>query len=151
MKYEERIQQYSSQREKELEELISIHKKETDANLKAIKAFGENLPAFNGCLAHFHIKPIEEIKTFHLSAENKKATTHLTCGVDSKFKFITFKGYDARGRGRNHNQLISKAEKIEEYFLEKGFTIDINYYSLEENREKGDQPKRVLIQWQIRF
>lgn len=148
MKYEGTIQQYADQREKELQELIRVHREETDANLTAIKAFGENLPAFNGCLAHFHIKPIEEIKTFHLSAENKTATTHLTCDVDDKFRFITFKGYDARGRGKNHNQLVAKAERIEKYFLEKGFKIGINFSSLEENTRRAEW-KKVLIDWQI--
>lgn len=68
---------------------------------------------------------------------------------DGNFKFISFAGYDSRGRGRNRSRLETKARKIEEKITkfvdsEKlNISCNVNEYSLES--KEGDK-ETVLIE-----
>ena len=76
--------------------------------------------------------------------------------TSGKFKFIAFKGYDARGAGKNHKQLENKRAKIEETLSSDEFSASVNLYSLEDNAtsysaSSRNSENRVMITWRPKF
>lgn len=66
----------------------------------------------------------------------------------TSFKFISFKGYDKQGLGKNHQQLVDKSHKIEKAFLDAGIKVSVNYFSIEDcisNRRTSKAVNRVLF------
>lgn len=74
-------------------------------------------------------------------AENDKCTLSLRIlpTPESKFKFIQFAGYTKSGRGKNHERLHERAEKMKNTILQNldttlNVTCHVNLFSLEANR-----------------
>ena len=56
--------------------------------------------------------------------------------TSKSYRFISFKGYTKEGRGRNHNQLVNKAEKFDSKFdelLNGEARCASNLFSFEDN------------------
>jgi len=64
--------------------------------------------------------------------------------INGKFKFLTFRGYDARGRGKNADRLCEKATKLQALLKDSCAIegIQVNPSSLE---IRNDREGRVLI------
>lgn len=73
--------------------------------------------------------------------------------VSDSFKYISFKGYDSGGRGKNEVQLRNKAAKLEEKLSTSNFKAEVNQFSLEDNATTYggfDRPNRVLVIWRLK-
>lgn len=88
--------------------------------------------------------------SYYFHSENKwiDGSSSMSVSINAistsgKFKFILFNGYDSRGRGKNHDRLIVKRNKIQESFIKDGIKMQVNEYSLEVKNQSEE--KRVLI------
>lgn len=72
--------------------------------------------------------------------------------TSSKFKFISFKGYDKNGRGKNQSQLRDKKAKLESLFSTPKFSATINEFSLEASNSliRVQHENRVMIEWRLK-
>lgn len=84
-----------------------------------------------------------------IQGDAMRVTINATPIPGGKFKFITFKGYTAGGRGKNQKRLDDKADKMAATLKEKTeLDASVNCYSLEIPREL--QSKRIMIEMFIK-
>lgn len=109
----------------------------------------DTLPVIHEVLSKLKLE-LTEINFHNNGAvEGSLSLSFVAKPIGDKFKFISFKGYDSRGRGKNNDQLTSKAEKIEQSFP---FRVSVNKYSLEDNatgRLNREVPNSVLFSMSI--
>ena len=64
----------------------------------------------------------------------------------SKIRPVRFQGYTKSGAGKNHDQLLKKAESISEKVTKLcGYECSINQYGLELDRRNPEKPHRFSI------
>jgi len=109
----------------------------------------DTLPVIHEVLSKLKLE-LTEINFHNNGAvEGSLSLSFVAKPISDKFKFISFKGYDSRGRRKNNDQLRSKAEKIEQSFP---FRVSVNKYSLEDNatgRLNREVPNSVLFSMSI--
>lgn len=122
------IEQYIKDREIKKAKMLSDFESETNRVLSILSYKEHIMPKVNEILHNLGLKSVTEEQ---LSSCNSECMSFSVEGTS--FKFISFKGYDARGRGKNHTQLADKARKIEKVFADAEIKLSVNEFSIEDD------------------
>lgn len=87
---------------------------------------------------------ISKISSINKNETNDNIRFSLNLKSTGKFKFISFKGYDSRGRGVNDKQLTGKAQKLQESFksINGVDSASVNKFSLEDDSTNYHSSRR---------
>lgn len=94
---------------------------------------------------------IESFSGPSVSDDNLSATCEIQAArLGKKFRFISFRGYTARGAGLNKKDLNQKAAKMEALLANEIFNvISVNPFSLEIEDEKTTKAVLISIRFSI--
>ena len=137
------IENYIKEREIEKERILAEFEKETNRVISVLSYKEHIMPKVNEILHKLGLEPVTEEQLSSCSNECMSFSVEGT-----SFRFISFKGYDAQGKGKNRTQLTNKARKIEKVFADAGIKISVNEFSLEDattNHRSHKGSNRVLF------
>lgn len=136
--FNDSVANYSKNIENEIANLERM-KKEMGLRVQKAKMLME---ALQPVLSKLHLS----VKDMFVNLPNKekaliRGNIRLTLKAEEGFKFILFRGYTARGEGKNRNRLDSKADSIEKKVekaleeIDPYINCEVNPYSLEIKNE----------------